>query len=78
MVWFYERDRETISLETRFDATDNTFVLIWTRSDGTSTTERYKTQQEFQTRLTGVESTLAVDHWMRSGPPVILPDGWKP
>lgn len=78
MIWFYERGRETLTLETRFDSADNTFVLIWSKPDGTTTTERFISQQEFQSRLTIVESRLSGERWLRSGPPAILPDGWKP
>jgi hypothetical protein len=78
MVWFYERGRETLILETRFDSGDNTFLLIWTKPEGITTSERFGTQQEFQARLTQIESRLNDEHWMRSGPPAILPDGWKP
>jgi hypothetical protein len=78
MVWFFERGRESQTLETRFDASDDTFILIWTHENGGTTTERFATQEAFKARLTAVEATLSADHWLRSGPPVILPDGWKP
>ena len=78
MVWFYERGRETLSIETRFDSADNTFLLVWQKPDGTSTTERFVTQQEFQSRVTVVEAGLQTERWLRSGPPAILPDRWKP
>ena len=78
MVWFFERGRETQTLETRFESSDNAFILIWTHPDGGSTEERFATQEAFKVRLSAVEATLGTDHWRRSGPPVILPDGWKP
>lgn len=77
MIWLYERGAEVLRIETRFDNGASEFELIWHRPDGTTTSERFPTEEAFRARLAGVEAALKTEHWNRSGSPQILRQGWK-
>jgi hypothetical protein len=76
MLWFYTRDRESLSLETRYDNESHEYVGILTHPDGRRETKRFPTAQAFREWLVTVDHTLTNGKWAQNGAPHILPDGW--
>ena len=75
MVWLFERDSESLRLETRYDNDAAEFVLSTHRPGGPQI-ERFKNAVTFRERLEILETQLESDHWTQHGP-VLLHDGWK-
>ena len=76
MLWFYRRDEDLITVETRFDEATSEYVLIMQTADHDQTIERFKDLRAFQDRLVRAEEQLAQDRWKQAGAPVFLLDGW--
>ena len=76
MLWFYRRDEELITVETRFDDATREYVLIMQTDDHKKTEERFKDVVTFKDRLLIAEKKLAGERWTQAGPPVLLLDGW--
>jgi len=78
MIWMFERGKESLRLETRYDNATSEFVLIRHQLDGDPQVERFKNETVFRQRLEFLEKQLANDHWtLQDGGPVVLRDGWK-
>ncbi len=75
-MWFFERDDQSLHLETRYDNDTGEFVAIVYWPDGTEKTERFTELAAYRTRLIALERQLEDERWARKGGPVILPDGW--
>ena len=76
MVWFYKRDRSSLSVETRYDNETAEYVAVVVHPDGRQQTERFLTREAFREWLEGLEQKLQHEHWMPDGPVHVLPDGW--
>jgi len=76
MLWFYRRDEELITVETRFDDATREYVLITQTDDHKKTEERFKDLAAFKDRLLSAEQKLTNERWSQAGPPVLLLDGW--
>ncbi len=76
VLWFYEKDREKVEVETRFDNGSLEYVVAVRWPDGRATTERFADAFAFQNRLLALEQQLASDSWRSTGMPMVLPDGW--
>ena len=76
MLWFFERDDETIEVETRFDNGTGEYVIIVRRPDGRSDSHRCPDAVSFRTQLRALDQELQADKWHNNGLPVFLPDGW--
>jgi hypothetical protein len=76
MLWFYRRDEELITIETRVDEATHEYVLIMQTADNQKTEERFKNLVAFKDRLLAAERRLAGERWTQAGPPVLLLDGW--
>ena len=76
MIWFYKRDRVSLSLETRYDNETSEYVAIVVHPDGRRETERFVTRDSFGVWLKAFEERLTNDRWSIDGPVHILPDGW--
>jgi hypothetical protein len=77
MLWFYGRDNEVLTIETRYNEAADVYELIWYRANGTRAVEQFSTEAEFHQRARDIESTLAAERWIRSQDPMILPEGWR-
>jgi hypothetical protein len=75
MIWLYEKDNQSLRIETRYDNRTLQYVLILQKPDG-SETERFEKLEDFRQRLLALERSLQSAEWHRSGPPVLDPDGW--
>jgi hypothetical protein len=76
MLWFFERDDEQVKLETRFDNDTQEYLAIVRWPDGREQTDRCSTAEAFRTRLLALERELENERWHRTGPMIVLPDGW--
>ena len=76
MLWFYTRDGESLSLETRYDNQTLEYVSILIHPDGHRETERFRTAKSFREWLVTLDQKLTSRQWAQNGPPHILPDGW--
>jgi hypothetical protein len=73
----FERDSESLRLETRYSPDSKTYDIIWRRADGTITRESFTGETSFRTRLDEIHSELEKQDWHTLGPPSLLTDGWK-
>ena len=74
MPWFFERNKESLKLELRYDDATSEFVAIVHYPDGRELTNRFT---EYGAWLETFEYHLEHQHWTRhSGGPVIVPYGW--
>jgi hypothetical protein len=76
MLWFFDRGAEVLEIETRYDNDTSEYVLEVRAPIDAPTTERFTDAVTFQSRLLEIEQGLSGQRWRRSGPPVMLPDGW--
>jgi hypothetical protein len=76
MLWFFERNEESLRLETRYDNDTSEFVLMVRWPNGREQTERFIDREAYRVRLVALENGFQTERWVRHGPPVILPDGW--
>jgi hypothetical protein len=76
MLWFFDRGAEVLEIETRYDNDTSEYVLEMRAPIDAPTTERFTDAVTFQSRLLEIEQGLSGQRWRRSGPPVMLPDGW--
>jgi hypothetical protein len=76
MLWFYRRDDELITVETRFDNESREYLLILQTADHQQTVQRFKDLEAFKERLLRAEEKLATERWLQAGPPIIMLDGW--
>ena len=67
MIWFFERDRERIQIETTHDSATRTFELSILGDDGAPHVESFKSKKAFEKRLRELEAELLADHWTASG-----------
>jgi hypothetical protein len=73
----FERESESLRIETRYVSSSKTYEIIWRRADGTSTQESFKGETSFRTRLDEIYTELEEQEWRTLGPPNLLADGWK-
>ena len=77
MIYIFERDTESLRLETRYLADSKTYEIIWRRADGSVQRENFRGETSFRTRLDEIYTELEGDDWRTVGPPHLLADGWK-
>ena len=73
----FERESESLRLETRYESESKTYEIIWRRADGTTTKESFRGETSFRTRLDEIRLELEGQDWHTLGPPNLLADGWK-
>lgn len=76
MLWFFEREEQSLRLETRYDNDTSEFVAVVHYPDGREHTERFIALDEFRTWLLTFESSLDAQRWTNQSGPIILPYGW--
>jgi len=77
MVWFYKRDQQSLSLETRYDNERHEFVGTLIGVGSQPITKRFATADPFREWLESMERDLAAQNWQADGSPHMLPDGWR-
>ena len=76
MLWFYTRDNESLTVETRYDNDTLEYVAVITDHGTPGETKRFATAAAYREWLVSLEQDLAEERWMPDGAPHILPDGW--
>ena len=77
MIWFYERGKDALRLETRFDEATKEYVLDIAWANRPAETERFADLASFRSRVERLEAQLAAESWTQVGGPEILPHGWR-
>jgi hypothetical protein len=76
MLWFFEREEQSLRLETRYDNDTSEFVAVVRYQDGREHTERFTALDEFRSWLLTFESRLDAERWTNQSGAIILPYGW--
>jgi hypothetical protein len=76
MLWFFDRDNESLRLETRYDNETQEFVAIVRYPDGQELNRRFREGDAFRTWLEAFERALGAKRWQGRGGPIVLPYGW--
>jgi hypothetical protein len=76
MLWFFDREDESLRLETRYDNDRAEFVVIVYYPDGQEHHKRFIDVDAFRQWLELFERNLEIQHWIGRSGPVILPYGW--
>ncbi len=77
MLWFFQRNDESLKIETQFDNDKAEYVAVVRYPDGQEQAQRFSNGDEFGKWLETFEQHLVHDHWTRRPEgPVILPYGW--
>lgn len=71
MIWIFERDREIVRVETRFDSKTNEYVLAICGGGCSDSIERYRRPGEFGDRLRALEQQLVAERWSQIDNPEI-------
>lgn len=77
MVWFYTRNQQSLTLETRYDNVTHEYVGILTGLAGPPVTKRFSSADAFRDWLETLDRDLGAQNWKPDGTPHILPDGWR-
>jgi len=78
MIWMFERGKDSLRLETRYDNASAEFVLIRHQLTGDPQVERFGNEMAFRRRLEVLEQQLTADRWtLQEGGPILLREGWK-
>jgi len=76
MLWFYTRDQQALTVETRYDNDTAEYVAIVIGASGAPESTRFKSAAQFREWLLALERNLIGQNWKPDGAPHILPDGW--
>jgi hypothetical protein len=77
MLWFFERNDESLKLELRYDNATSEFVAIVRYPDGRERTERFTDRDAYGAWLEAFERNLEHQQWARHpAGPVVVPYGW--
>lgn len=75
MLWFFERDDQSLRLETRYENETAHIVVIIHWPDGRLQTERFADLDACRTWLLAFDQVIAAERWTTKGP-IVLPYGW--
>jgi hypothetical protein len=75
MLWFFERDDQSLRLETRYDNNTAEFVAIVLWPDGREQVERFNNLEAFRDWLVALDHALEAERW-KPDSPIVLPYGW--
>src|SRR5579871_6287432 len=76
MIWFYTRDQQSLTLETRYDNVTSEYVALVVNANGQAETRRFNALNEFRAWLVKFEQSLNAERWRSNGPPHFLAEGW--
>jgi hypothetical protein len=75
MLWFYDRDQRSLTIETRYEVQTAEFVACIRWPDGREQVERFTDLTAFRDWLAILDRTLEAQRW-RPRTAVVLPYGW--
>lgn len=76
MIFFFERDDESLRLETQYDEKSGEYVVEINYADGQKRVERFKDMEAFRVWIETFDRELSFEHWVSRSGPIILPYGW--
>ena len=76
MLWFFNRDHESLRLHTQYDNESKEFVATMKWSDGRSDQLRFSGIDSFGDWLKQFETALEEQNWKAERRPVVLREGW--
>lgn len=76
MLWFYTRDQQSLTVETRYDNETGEYVAIVIGATGHPMTQRFSSAPDFRAWLVNLEQDLTAQNWKADGTPHVLSDGW--
>jgi hypothetical protein len=76
VIWFFDRDDESLKVETQYDQTASEYIVVVRYPDGNSRVERFKDLDTFRMWIEAFDQQLAFDRWSPRSGPIILPYGW--
>src|SRR5947207_16029981 len=77
MLWLFERNEQSLRLETCYDDDTSEYVVMTRYSAGREQTGRFTKPGEFGSWLVTFDQNLETQRWtLQSGEPVALPDEW--
>jgi hypothetical protein len=74
MVWFFERGKESLRIETTHDKNAGTFTLKIFAPDGTPQVQTFTTNAAFREGLVALERRLLAENWISSGSALLGPE----
>lgn len=77
MIYLFEKQSESMRIETRYSRDANCYEIIWRKADGTVTHESFAGEASFRLRLDEIYTLLEQEHWTTVGPPQLQRDGWR-
>lgn len=77
MLWFFEREGQSLEIETRYDNAASEFCVVVRYPDDSTHAEQFASERAFRLWLEEVERNLAVLGWSLSSGPTLLSDGWR-
>ena len=77
MLWVFDRDDESVRLETQYDNLTSQFVVTVHYSDGQQHQQRFADKSALFEWLEMFEFHLALQHWTGRTGSIILPYGWR-
>ena len=63
MVWFFDREQESLRVETRYDNDASEFVVVVRYPDGSDRTERFATLEDFRRWVDAFDRVMREQHW---------------
>ena len=63
MVWFFEREKELLRVETSYDRVSGVFLCRIKRQDGSEQVEQFSSEFACQQRFATLDSQLRAEHW---------------
>ena len=76
MLRLFERDNQSLKLETRYDTGSAEFVVVVHYLDGHEHSERFTDGTAFRGWLEAFEQNLGVQCWVERRLPFVLPYRW--
>lgn len=68
MLWFFERENQSLRLETRYDNETAEFVVMVQWPDGREQTERFTELETCRSWLAAFDNAVEAERWKPNGP----------
>jgi len=75
MLWFFEREDQSLRLESTYDNKTAEFVVSVQWPDGREQTERFAELEACRAWLLAFDNAIEAERWKPNGP-IVLPYGW--
>jgi hypothetical protein len=76
MLWFFDRNDQSVCLETRYDNESAEFVAVVRWPSGDEQLKRFADAEAFRLWLVAFEQAVKAEQWLGRSGPIVLPYGW--